>query len=296
MYYVKFDESLQQQSWSQTNFFTDDGWYLAPVGFDPASHICKLENGAAVLMSASEKTAFIAARAAAHLSVKNKVALKIYKNIGRVTDSDVLAQDFGLIGLVRQPAHFNQGCKVYKTYTSDIDGVDIVVKKRFSEERSLTTGLIKYLYIDWEVFDVNNTVALSKREIVHMTFGEASRYEKARRDRVIEQMIAEAQLAPPTISQVLIALHSLYTNYPTSFNEGVPVTFKNYVEDYRNYGDVEGTAWIAQVISDKDNTALGSIYTALNYPLTTQGEGTTAYLWEKFIGEIYISTNSPIAI
>ena len=182
--------------------------------------------------------------------------------------------DFTLLGLIKASPLYTAGRKVSTRYLDQHEyvagNIVPVVTKEFTDIRDVN-GYLKGITITFKWHNHDDSIGEQKSDTKLFTLVEASEFEKKRRERSINHMLAESNQT--ALAPVIKAMYDYYVG-------------TGLISDYIELGYSQNL--IDQVIIDKDDTQ-HPLYSYLNIEITTS-EGQTAYVWQLFASEIYNET------
>lgn len=184
-------------------------WVPAPLDYDPEK-IYKLENSIVVEKGLVEYA---------------PKRLRVHRVLGM--SQDARFSDFSILGFRKIAPHYDRGRKVKAEYmcaTKD----EIIVRKTFSDVRDETTGQLTGLQVLFEWFSEDNTIGVTKTEIVKKyNKAQAETEERNRRERAIDFLVSEARYTEN--SQYIETLVTHYQTEITDFKNRGTLMFKNAI-------------------------------------------------------------------
>lgn len=201
---------------------------------------------------------------------------------------DVSYMDITLLGLIKGSPVYESGIKRSVEYFDEKNYQEgnllVAVQKTFTDIRD-SNGNLTGLKITLKWFDYEGNVGIEKIDTKTFKLGEAANYEKKRRQRSVDHMLAETHGTP-----LAPVIQNLYDYY---YNKTQNVQNFDFVRSYIDLNNYQ--AWIDQVMLDKDDNDLSQTNPNLStYPVKdwlniviTVSTNHTAKLWQLLINEVY---------
>lgn len=137
--------------------------------------------------------------------------LRIFRALPR--DRNPLIEDFSILGFRKKAPHYDRGRKIKAEYWC-VDKDEVIVEKIFSDVRDEETGRLIALQVEFNWYNENDEIALTKTEIVkELNKAQAETIERQRRERAIDFLISEARY---TVNEPYVTM--LMLHYETQIN------------------------------------------------------------------------------
>lgn len=179
-------------------------WLDAPVDYDPEKQY-KLDSGVIVEIPVVEY---------------DPKRLRVHRVLPRSFDAKIA--DFSILGFRKIAPHYDRGRKIKAEYKC-VEKDELIVEKIFTDIRDSFTGRLTGLQVLFNWYCEDNTIGLSKTEIVKLfNKAQSETEERKRRERTIDFLISEARY---TANEPFIQM--LMTHYETE------------ITHFKNKGDTE---------------------------------------------------------
>lgn len=160
----------------------------------------------------------------------NPNKLRIYRALNE--DFDPLTSDFTILGFRKRAPHYDRGRKIRAEYHCAYND-ELIVEKIFNDVKDPDTGRLIALQVTFNWYKEDNTIGLTKTEIVkELNKAQAETIERQRRERAIDFLISEARYTPNEPYVTMLMLH-----YETQINHFKSKAADDFAEALQNETD-----------------------------------------------------------